>query len=179
MLIIALQPLSINPAFLRSPFTGHHRARQLSASSADSRLSTSPPPMPVCTSKRVAHGFVPLRTPSPAALSVPAISRRHFPPKAAPMTPSGDRAFTVSLPTPAAARGAPSHIRLVPVSTLDEADAAVLVSPPAREDEKPKSLLLVGPENLGRVRRGASTFGRNVRVHPYRIVRVAVSPAAA
>jgi hypothetical protein len=93
------------------------------------------------------------------------------------MTPSGYRAFTISLPTPATARGAPSHVRLVPARNLDEADAAVLVHAPTNAEDKPRSLLLVGPENLRRVRSAGRMLGRTARVHPYRIVRVAATQA--
>jgi hypothetical protein len=121
------------------------------------------------------------RTPSPPALMMPAISRQQHvktPKKAREMTPVGERAFTVSIPTPAQANGAPSHLRLVPARSLDEADAAVFVQPSATPSEQPRSLLLVGPENLRRAKIAERSLARGARVHPYRIVRLVTSQVA-
>lgn len=150
---------------------------QLSDVSCDYRVSASPPP-PVRRRTRMVTTNDSLRTPSPPLLNIPAISR-HDKTKGSStreMTPCGDRAFTVSIPTPAHVLGAPSHIRLVPVRTMEEADAAVLVHPPQSPNDKPRPLLLVGPENIRRVRGSGRALARGARVHPYRIVRVVASP---
>ncbi|KAF5368530.1 hypothetical protein D9758_002438 [Tetrapyrgos nigripes] len=88
--------------------------------------------------------------------------------------------------TPASACASRSKMRLIP-STLEEADAVVVVPPQSVYDEsnpaslldananKSKALLLVGPA-LRHLRHPQRQIAKGARIHPYKIERTSSAP---
>ncbi|KAL0580494.1 hypothetical protein V5O48_001564 [Marasmius crinis-equi] len=94
------------------------------------------------------------------------------------LSDSGDRdtsfvrASTSALPTPSLPQAKQSNLRLVPCSSLEDADAVVFVPPRSLQgqNEQSSALLLVGPA-LNDLRHPQRKIAKGARIHPYKFAR--------